>query len=157
MLGTVEEMRSLLSMFPTVFSRESSTTLHSELAVFFEHAKIVHEEEQQRDLENGKEVAQLSCNVAAKIAFLSEQRCGLSKLAARLYRLFITAAPSVATNERSFSLMKRVKSYSRNKTGEAKLNDLMVLAAETDLTDNIKLDKIVKKWSLLKTRRESIN
>ena len=143
--GTVEEMRSLLSMFPTVFSRESSTTLHSELAVFFEHAKRVHEEEQQRDLENGKELGELSCNVAAKIAFHSEQRYGIFKLAARLSRLFITAAPSVATNERSFSLMKRVKSYSRNKTGEAKLND------------NIKLDKIVKKWSLLKTRRESIN
>ena len=102
-------------------------------------------------------MAQLSCNVAAKIAFQSEQRCGIFKLAARLYRLFITAAPSVATNERSFSLMKRVKSYSRNMTGEAKLNDLMVLAAERNLTDNIKLDKIVKKWSLLKTRRESIN
>ena len=84
MPGTVEEMRSL-SMFPTVFSRESSTTLHSELAVFFEHAKRVHEEEQQRDLENGKEVAQLSCNVAAKIAFQSEQRYGIFKLAAILY------------------------------------------------------------------------
>ena len=156
MPGTVEEMRSL-SMFPTVFSRESSTTLHSELAVFFEHAKRVHEGEQQRDLENGKEVAQLSCNVAAKIAFQSEQRYGIFKLAARLYQLFITAAPSGATNERSFSLMKRVKSYSRNKTGEAKLNDLMVLAAERNLTDNIKLDKTVKKWSLPKTRRESIN
>ena len=152
MPGTVEEMRSDLSMFPTVFSRESSTTLHRELAVFFEKAKRVHEEEQQRDLEDGKEVAQLSCNVAAKIAFQSEQRYGIFKLAARLYRLFITAAPSAATNERSFSLMKRVKSYSRNKTGEAKLNDLMVLAAERDLTDNIKLDKIVKKWSLLKTK-----
>ena len=53
--------------------------------------------------------------------------------------------------------MKRVKNYSRNKMGEAKLNDLMVLAAERNLTDNIKLDKTVKKWSLLKTRRESIN
>ena len=117
MPGTVEEMRSLLSMFPTVFSRESSTTQHRQLAVSFEHTKRVHEEEQQRDLENGKEVAQLSCNVAAKIAFQSEQRYGIFKLAARLYRLFITAAPSVATNERSFSLMKRVKSCSRNKTG----------------------------------------
>ena len=145
MPGTVEEMRSLLSMFPTVFSRESITTLHSQLAVFFEHAKRVHEEEQQMNLEDGKEVAQLSCNVAAKIAFQSEQRYRIFKLAARLYRLFINAAPSVATNERSFSLMKRVKSYSGNKTGKAKLND------------NIKLDKIVKKWSLLKTRRGSIN
>ena len=152
--GTVVEMRSLLSIFPTVFSRESSTTLPSELAVFFEHANRVHEEEQQGDLENGKEVAQLGCNVAAKIAFQSEQRYGIFKLAARLYRLFINAAPSVATNERSFSLMKRVKSYSRNKTGEANLNDLMVLAAKRNLTDNIKLDKIVKKSSLLKTRRE---
>ena len=140
MPGTVEEMRSLLSMFPTVFSRESSTTLHSKLAVFFEHAKRVHEEEQQRDLENRKEVAQLSCNVAAKIAFQSEQRYGIFKLAARIYKLFITAAPSGATNERSFNLMKRVNYYSRNKTGEAKLNDLKVLAAERNLTDNIKLD-----------------
>ena len=100
MPGTVEEMRSLLSIFPTVFSRESSTTLHSELAVFFEHANRVHEEEQQRGLEDGKEVAQLSCNVAAKIAFQSEQRYGIFKLAARHYRLFITAAPSVRGGSR---------------------------------------------------------
>ena len=130
MPGTVEEMRSLLSMFPTVFSHESSITLHSKLAVFFEHAKRVHEEEQQRDLENGNGVAQLSCNRAAKIAFQSEQRYRIFKLAGRLYRLFITAAPSGATNERSFNKMKRVKNYSRNKTVEAKLNNLMVLAAE---------------------------
>ena len=55
----------------------------------------------------------------------------------------INAPSNVATNKRSFGLMKRVKDYARNKTGEEKLNNLTAFAAERDIIANIKLDEIL--------------
>ena len=60
------------------------------------------------------------------------------------------------TNERSFSLLKIAKSYSRNKISAERVNDCMVLAAEKDITVAIDVKKIAKKWSILKNRRLAI-
>jgi hypothetical protein len=81
---------------------------------------------------------------------------GLFKLASKLYKLFLTAAPAVVKNERSISLLKIVKSYSRNKISGKRLNDCMILAAEKNITDVFDVTAIVKKWSILKNRRLAI-
>ena len=81
---------------------------------------------------------------------------GLYKLAAKVYKLFLTADPSVVKNERSFSLMKIVKSYSRNKISGERLNDCMILAAEKDITDTADVNKLTKKCSILKNQRLTI-
>jgi hypothetical protein len=59
-------------------------------------------------------------------------------------------------NERSFSLLKIVKSYSRNKISGKRLNDCMILAAEKNINDVFDVTAIAKKWSILKNRRLAI-
>jgi hypothetical protein len=81
---------------------------------------------------------------------------GLFMLASKLYKLFLTAAPAVVKNERSFSLLKIVKSYSRNKISGKRLNDCMILAAEKNITHVFDVTAIAKKWSILKNRRLAI-
>ena len=60
---------------------------------------------------------------------------GLFKQTAKVYKLFLTGAPSfIIKNEQSFSLMKIVKSYLRSKVSRERLNDCMILAADRDVT-----------------------
>jgi hypothetical protein len=56
-------------------------------------------------------------------------------------------------NERSISLLKIVKSYSRNKISGERLNDCMIPAAEKYITDVVDVTAIAKKLSILKNRR----
>ena len=72
---------------------------------------------------------------------------------AKVYRLFLTAPPSVCKSERSFSRLKFLKSCVRNTLSEKHLHHLMLLACEKDLTDQLDLQNIVEKWKLMKTRR----
>ena len=151
--GTVEDMRTLVAMFPLVLSQDSSAAIHSELAVFFEYATKEHKREQDKRQSEGLEAKPMTYTIAANIALQTARNHGLYRLAAKVYKLFLTAAPAVVTNERSFSLLKIVKSYSRNKISEERLNDCMILAAEKDITDAVDVNKLAKKWSILKNRR----
>ena len=48
-----------------------------------------------------------------------------------------TAGVSVATNERKFSQLKFVKTILRSTMGDERLDCLMLLASEKDLTDKL--------------------
>ena len=151
--GTVEDVQTLIAMFPSVFSQDSSAAIHSELTVFFEFATKEHKREQDQRQAEGLEAKPISHTIAAKITLRTARNHGLYLLVAKLYKLFLTAAPAVVKNERSFSLLKIVKSYSRNKISTERLNDCMILAAEKDVTDTVDTNKLAKKWSILKKRR----
>ncbi|CAI6364527.1 unnamed protein product [Macrosiphum euphorbiae] len=56
--------------------------------------------------------------------------------------------------ERSFSALKRIKTYLRSSTKEDRLNDLPILNIESELTVNINYDDIINKFSELKARRK---
>ena len=64
-----------------------------------------------------------------------------------------TAGVSVATNERKFSQLKFVKTILRSTMGDERLDCLMLLASEKDLTDKIDLSTIVSSCANLKQRR----
>ena len=98
----------------------------------------------------------MTCTVAATIAFKLAKNHGFFKFASKLYKLFLTVASTVVKNERSFSLMKMVKSYTRNKISGERLNDCIVLTAEKEITDAVNLAAIAKTWSTLKNRRLAI-
>ena len=87
----------------------------------------------------------MTCTNAATITLQIAKHHGLYKLAAKVYKLFLTAAPFVVKNERSFSIMKIVKSYSRNKISGERLNDCKILAAEKDIADTAGVNKLAKK------------
>ncbi|CAB4004173.1 WD40 repeat-containing SMU1 [Paramuricea clavata] len=61
----------------------------------------------------------------------------------KAYQLALTIPVSVASNERSFSKLKLVKSYLRSTMKENRLDDLMILSSSVDILDELELDKIV--------------
>ena len=75
--------------------------------------------------------------VAANIALSLASKHSLFKIVSRVYQLFLTAATSVCTNERSFSALKRIKNHLRSTMGRARLNGCMLIAAERNLTYDI--------------------
>ncbi|XP_065051305.1 uncharacterized protein LOC135680981 [Rhopilema esculentum] len=64
----------------------------------------------------------------------------------KCYSLLLTAPVSVAKDERTFSKLKIVKNLLRSRMKDERLNDLILLACEKDLTDTIPLDKVLKVW-----------
>lgn len=78
---------------------------------------------------------------------------GILKLAFRLVNFVITAGVSVATNERKFSQLKFVKTMLRSTMADERLDYLMLLVSEKDLTDKIELSATVASWANLKQRR----
>lgn len=61
-----------------------------------------------------------------------------------------------AVSERSFSALKRIKTYLRSTTGDSRLNHLMVLHFHKEMTDNIDLVKAANTFVGAKERRKNI-
>lgn len=93
----------------------------------------------------------------SKIKEISEANKHALPLANRVIRFVLTAPVTVASNERSFSRLKFVKNYLRTSMTDARLEGLILLACEKDLTDQVDIDEVAKKWSLLKKRRIKIH
>ena len=51
-----------------------------------------------------------------------------------------------ATSERSFSALRRVKSYLRTQMGQERLNNSMVLHVHKDFTEKIDLKKVANEF-----------
>lgn len=71
----------------------------------------------------------------------------------RCYKLLFTAPVSVADIERSFSRMKIVKNFLRSSMTDNRLEDLIVLSTEKDLTKTIDMDDVLKNWAAKKNRK----
>jgi len=78
---------------------------------------------------------------------------GTFPLTNRTYRLLLTAPVTVAKDERVFSRLKLIKTHLRTTMTEKRLEALMMLSCEKDLTDNANLDKIAESWAVLKSRK----
>ena len=72
----------------------------------------------------------------------------------KLIRIYLTIPMSNATAERSFSALKRLKTYLRATMGQKRLNHLTFLHVHKDLTDNLDLNKILKTFVLINDRRK---
>jgi len=100
--GPPEATARLVASFPALFSEELSSGIHNELQIFFLHLK--------KEFEDGSR-GELSTSSAGYLALELARRHSLFKTTAKLYQLFLSEAPSVCTNERSFSALRLVKSY----------------------------------------------
>ena len=74
----------------------------------------------------------------------------------KVFKLLFTAPVSVAKDERTFSKMKIIKNFLRSTMSDERLEDLIVLAAEKDLTDKVDLDEALKVWASKKNRKLKI-
>ncbi|XP_008178653.1 52 kDa repressor of the inhibitor of the protein kinase-like [Acyrthosiphon pisum] len=65
----------------------------------------------------------------------------------KLLQIFITLPVSIATGERSFSTLRRLKTYLRNSSGQIRLNGLALLNIHHDINVDINdvLDELAKK------------
>ena len=73
-----------------------------------------------------------------------------------VYNCFKLLFTTPVTVERSFSQIKINKNFLRSTISGKRLEDLTVLAAEKDLTDEIDLEVVVKAWVTQKNRKIKI-
>ena len=72
----------------------------------------------------------------------------------RLWEIVLTMGVSTASCERAFSCLKRLKTYLRASMTQDRLNDMAVLAIESDLAKNLDIDKAVKTFIEVDFRRK---
>ena len=68
-------------------------------------------------------------------------------LLTKLLQIALTTVVSTAHCERSFSALKRIKSYLRSTMTEQRLIDLAVLFIERELSKQISLDQVVNEFA----------
>lgn len=93
----------------------------------------------------------ISC--ASKLCYEQLSAYNLFPSVYKLFKLFLSAPPSVCSSERSFSRLKLLKSYLRNKMSQERLQNLMLISNEADISSSINLDDLTKKWATMKKRR----
>ena len=65
----------------------------------------------------------------------------------KLLQIVMTICVSTAKCERTFSSLKRIKSYLRSSMSEQRLTDIAILSIERDLADSLILDDIVDEFA----------
>lgn len=71
----------------------------------------------------------------------------------KLLKLYFTFPVTSATAERSFSSLRRLKTYLRSTMTCCRLNNLFLLYVYKDKTDQINLQKIAKEFTCINSRR----
>ena len=77
---------------------------------------------------------------------LTDSQKSLLSEVCKVIKLVLIMPASNATSERSFSALRRVKSYLRSMMDQQRLNNLMVLHVYKDITDKIDLQKIATEF-----------
>lgn len=66
---------------------------------------------------------------------------------------FLTMPISNASGERTFSALKRIKNYLRNKMGQSRLSDLSLLNIESGELDDMNYEEIIRQFASRKCRK----
>ena len=133
---SLQEINDLVEMFPASLTIDPFS-LQAEFGNFVNHQRIY-----------GTELKS-----AGDAANFSEERKSIFPLTNKCYRLLMTAPVTVAKDERTFSRLKLVKTYLRTTMTDARLNSLMIMSCEKDLTDQINIEDVASCWAKLKERR----
>ena len=91
------------------------------------------------------------CSIMAEISLGKEM---LSEVV-RLIKLFYTIPVTTSTAERTFSALRRLKTYLRTTMSQARLNHAMSLYVHKDRTDKIDLDEIANSIINVTERRRN--
>ena len=82
--------------------------------------------------------------------------CNLHKILKELYKLFLiylSIPISSASGERSFTVLKLLKTYLRNSMIQQRVSNLAVIKINSDLLKEIKIDEVINIFASLKDRR----
>ncbi|XP_060843957.1 uncharacterized protein LOC132926427 [Rhopalosiphum padi] len=69
-------------------------------------------------------------------------------------RMYLCSPVSNCSAERSFSALKRIKSYLRSTIDNDRLNSLAILSIESEITSSLKYKKVIEEFSLQKAHRK---
>lgn len=69
--------------------------------------------------------------------------------------LILTIPGSSCSNERSFSLMKRIKNYLRTTMGQERLNDIALISTYKDLARDLDIDILLNKFIAINSSRKN--
>jgi len=69
-------------------------------------------------------------------------------------RMFLCCPVSNCSAERSFSTLKRIKSYLRSTMDEDRLNSLAILSIESEITISLKYEDVINEFALQKAHRK---
>lgn len=69
-------------------------------------------------------------------------------------RLFLTIPASNCSAERSFSVLKRIKNYTRSTMTQERLKDVAILTIESEITKQLDFDDIINSFSTSRTRKK---
>lgn len=136
---TDEQLESVSRLFPPSVAINPEC-LCAEFSVF---VNIVNNEKE-------------SCRMVHDVAEVAFRNRSILPTTYKCFKLLLTAPVSVAKNERTFSKMKVIKNFLRSTMSGEHFEDLIVLAAEKDLTDSINLNRVLKAWVAKKNRKLSI-
>lgn len=71
----------------------------------------------------------------------------------KLLHIYLTIPVTTSTAERSFSTLRRLKTYLRNTMSQQRMNNLLILSAHRSLVDKLDLQKIAEEFVSFNTRR----
>ena len=71
-------------------------------------------------------------------------------------RVFLCTLATNCSAERSFSSLKRLKTYLRSTLEQDRLNSLAILAIENDITQSLNYDHVINLFAEKKARRKKI-
>ena len=87
---------------------------------------------------------------------LSSTQRALLGMVSRVFQLLLVLPATNATSERSFSALRRIKSYLRTTMTQSRLNHLMILHYHQDLCDKLDIDSVGNEYiSKNDTRRNT--
>ena len=86
------------------------------------------------------------------LKFLASQE-GVFQEVSKLYKLPLTIPVTSASAERSFSVLRREKTYLRSTMGQERLTDISILAINRDLAKSIDFDSVVDNFMRQNPRR----
>lgn len=78
---------------------------------------------------------------------------GMLKEVGKLVQAYFTFPVTSATAERSFSCLRRIKTFLRSTMTHQRLNNLFLLYVHTSRTDSLDLSAVAREFVLANTRR----
>jgi len=98
----------------------------------------------------------IQCSNTSEIANMFKNNCKFYPRASLLYQFVFTLPITVASNERSFSKLKLIKSALRSTMGQTRLSSLALLSIESELTNSLDFTEIVNDFAAKKSRKKVI-
>ena len=109
----------------------------------------------QRLFASGKALISVA-HVVNELKAIPDQSKKMFPLALKVIKMLLVVPATSATAERSFSTMKRVKSYLRSAMGQERLNDLCLLSVYKEQVAQLNVDSLVEEFSHLNVYRSQV-